>query len=202
MGQGAEERLSGEIAGTRQDLSRNVDELVDKVSPGRIVERRKMAARGRLRRVRESVMGTTDVATGKVSDTGSAIGDRASSAADTVTSGTQDAAHAVRSRAQGSPLAAGLIAFGAGALISALLPSTDKEAQLAQRAVETAKEKGQPIAEEARSVGQQMGEQLKDRAGQAGEELKATAQESAANVKDEGQSSAQTVKDDVQSRTP
>lgn len=199
MGQSTQEQLSGDIASTREDLSRNVDELVDKVSPGRVVERRKVAVRGRLRRLRDSVMGSADVATNKMSD-GSSAGDRAAGVADTVTGGAQDAAHAVQSRAQGSPLAAGLIAFGAGALISALLPSSEKEAQMAQRAVETAKEKGQPLAEEAKSVGQEMGEQLKTRAGEAAEDVKATAQESAERVKEEGRSSAQSVKDDAQSR--
>ena len=46
MGQGTEEQLTGQIADTRQDLSRDVDALYDKVSPGRMVERRKEAVRG------------------------------------------------------------------------------------------------------------------------------------------------------------
>ena len=41
MGTSTEEQLSSDIANTRQDLSRNLDDLVDKVSPARVVERRK-----------------------------------------------------------------------------------------------------------------------------------------------------------------
>lgn len=202
MGQGTEEQLSGDIASTREDLSRNVDELVDKVSPGRVVQRRKQAVRGRLHQMRNSVMGSADAATTTMGDAGSMVGDRASGAAEAVTGGTSQAAHAVRSRTQGSPLAAGLIAFGAGALISALLPSSERETQVAQRAVETARDKGQPLAEEAKSVGQQMGEQLKTSAQEAVQQVKETAQDSAERVKDEGQSSVQSVKDDTQTKMP
>src|SRR3546814_18439061 len=58
---------------------------------------------------------------------------------------------------EGSPLAAGLVAFGAGMVISALIPASEKEAQLASRAVATAKEQAQPLVEEAKSVGQDIG---------------------------------------------
>jgi len=199
MGQSAEERqLTSDIAGTREDLSRNLDELADKVAPGRVVERRKQAMGGRVRRMRESVMGT---ATDRVSGTGSAVSGRTSSAADSVTTAAHDAAHTVQGRAEGNPLAAGLIAFGAGAVLSSLIPASDKEARAARSLVETAKEHGQPLMDEAKSVEQEMGQHLKERAGEAADQVKSTAQESAEHVKEEGKSSAQTVKDDTQSRT-
>ena len=100
-------------------------------------------------------------------------------------------------RAQGNPLAAGLVAFGAGMVISALLPASEKETRLAHQAVEAAKEHGQPVLEEAKSVGQQVGADLKDSAVESAQQVKDTAQESVATVKAEGQSSAQTVKDDA-----
>lgn len=200
MGQGTEERLSNDIAGTRADLSRNVDELVDKVAPSRVVERRKQAARDRLRRVKESVMGTANSGTSSMSDAGAAVAGRASSAADAVTSTAHDAGQTVKSQAQGSPLAAGLIAFGVGALVSALIPSSEKEGQVAQRVVETAKDQGQPLIDEAKSVGQEAGQHLKEHATDAADELKATAQESAEHVKAQGQDATQNVKDDAQNR--
>jgi polyhydroxyalkanoate synthesis regulator phasin len=128
------------------------------------------------------------------------VTDRASNLADSATSTAADAARSVQQRAEGNPLAAGLIAFGAGALIASLIPASEKESQAAQKLVETAKEQGQPIVEEAKSVGQEMGQELKDRAAEAGQEVKASAQESMEHVKQEGQSSAQDVKDDTRAR--
>lgn len=178
MGQTAEERMTTEIAGTRENLSRDVDALYDKVSPSRVVERRKAAVRGRLSGVRDKVMGTTQGATGSVGGT------------------AQQAVTTVQRQTQGSPLAAGLVAFGAGMVASALIPASEKEARATQRLTEAAK--GSGIVEEAKSVGQEVGQNLKDKAAEAAQEVKASAQDSAQTVREEGQSAAQTVKEEAQ----
>jgi ElaB/YqjD/DUF883 family membrane-anchored ribosome-binding protein len=177
-----------DIESTRDNLSRDIDELTDKISPSRVMERRKQAARGRLGSLRDNVMGSASSAKDTVTSAGSSTTSGASDAA----SGAVDA---IGSKAQGNPLAAGLIAFGAGMLISALIPASEKEADLAGRAVDAAKEHGQPVMDEVKSVGQDMGQDLKDSAVEAAQQVKATAQEGAQNVKQEGQSSAQTVKE-------
>lgn len=182
-----------DIEATRADLSRNIDELTDKVSPQRVMQRRKDAAKGRLSSIREKVMGTASTTGSQVSSAGSGIGDSASGAVGSVTDSAQGAVGTVQSRTQGNPLAAGMVAFGAGMLISALIPSSDKEAQAAQRMVETAKEQG--FVDEVSSVGQEVGQNLKEAATEAAEEVKSTAQDSAETVAQEGQSSAQTVRD-------
>ena len=46
-----------DIEATRASLSRDIDELTEKVSPARVVDRRKQAARGRLASVRERLLG-------------------------------------------------------------------------------------------------------------------------------------------------
>jgi gas vesicle protein len=201
MGQAAEERLSADIAGTRQELGRDVDALGDRVSPSQMMHRRKEATRSRLRSMREKVMGTAHDTRHGMSSAGSSVSDTASSAGDSVASTAQGAAHTVERQTEGNPLAAGLIAFGAGWLVSSLLPASEKEARAAQRMVEQAKEHGQPVMEEAKSVGQDMGQHLKESAQQAADEVKGTAQESTENVKQEGQSSAQHVQEDVRDRT-
>jgi uncharacterized protein DUF3618 len=177
-----------DIEATRANLTRDIDELSDKVSPGRVVERRKQAVKGRFGSVRDKVMGSASGAGTSVSSSASdatgAVSDKASGALDTVSA-----------KAQGNPLAAGLVAFGAGMLISALVPASEQETRVAAKAVDAAKEHGQPLVDEAKAVGQQVGQDLKDSAAESAEQLKATAQESAQNVKQEGQSSAQTVKD-------
>lgn len=188
MGQRTEEQLSNEIAGTREDLGRNLDALNERVNPVRVVERRKEAARGRVSSLKERVMGSAHGA-----------GDRASGAAGAVTDTVSSAPGAVQAKTEGNPLAAGVIAFGAGWLVSSLMPATEREAQATQKLIDTAKDSG--LVDEAKSVGQEVGQNLKETATQAAEEVKTTAQQSAEHVKAEGQSSAQTVKDDTTGRT-
>lgn len=179
MGQSTEE-LTNDIEATRQSLSRDIDELSDKVSPARVVHRQKEAAKGKLGSLRNQVMGTA-------SDAGGAVSGRASSAADSV----QDAAHGAVQTAQGNPLAAGLAAFGVGLVISSLIPASKQESLVAQRAVDAAKEHAGPVLQEG-------ADHLKEAASSAAQDLQGSAQEAAAHVKDEATSAAETVKDDAQ----
>ena len=77
------------IDATRADLSRNVDALTEKVSPGRVVGRNVDKAKSRLGSVKERVMGSDDDpyddgALGSASDKASSV---AGSIGDTATSG-------------------------------------------------------------------------------------------------------------------
>ena len=94
-------------------------------------------------------------------------------------------------------LVMGGLAFGAGFLLSALLPATKVEAQASRKAVDLAKEHGEPVAERAREAGQEMAENLKSQTGEAMGELKETAQESVGKVKDETQQATETVREDT-----
>lgn len=193
-----------DIEATRASLSRDIDELTDKVSPARVVDRRKEAARSRLASVRHKVMGAAPdlggvkdsvLGSGSGSGSGGGVAAGVSDRASQVSGVASGAVDSLGARAQGNPLAAGLVAFGAGMLLSALVPASAKEAQLASAAVDAAKEHGQPVLEEAKTVGQQIGADLKDSAGESVQQVKDTAAESVEHVKAEGQSSAQTVKD-------
>lgn len=183
MGQNTEE-LTRDIEQTRQNLSQDVDELTDKVSPGRIAQRRKEAATSKLRSLKDSVMGSAHDSGQTLSSAGQSVGDSAAGAVDMV-----------ERKARGNPLAAGLVAFGAGMILGSLAPATKAEVHATQRAMETAKEHGQPLLDEAKSAGQEMAGHLKETAGQAADEVRSTAQESAAHVKDEAQASGEHVKD-------
>lgn len=196
MGQDTDELTTtpADIEATRADLSRNLDELSDKVSPQRVVARRKEAAKNSLASVREKVMGSADTK----SSTGSG-GNSASGAASSAKESAQSAMDSLQSTTAGNPLTAGLVAFGAGMLISALLPASAKEAEAAQRVVDAAKEHGQPLLDEAKAVGQEIGKDLGDSAAQAVDEVKSQAQDSVQNVKQEGQSSVDEVKSDASS---
>src|SRR6478609_987768 len=194
-----------QIEDTRRELSYDVDALNEKVNPARVVDRRVSAAKGRITNLKEKVMGsaydTTSSAQGVASNAAGSVQNAASSAAGTV----QDA---VVRQTQGNPLAAGLIAFGVGWLVSSLLPASEKEKQLAQQAESAVREHKDALLEPAKQAAQEIGEQLKPAAQDAVESVKSTAQEAAATVKDEGQSAVQDVqgqaeqsKQKVQSRT-
>jgi ElaB/YqjD/DUF883 family membrane-anchored ribosome-binding protein len=185
MGQSTDQ-LTRDIEATRQNLTHDVDELADKVSPSRMAHRRKAAATSKLRSVRDSVMGSAQDSGQALSSAGQSVSDTASGAVDTI-----------EQKAQGNPLAAGLVAFGAGMVLASLAPASKMEAQATQRAMDTAKDHGQPVIDEAKSAGQQMAGNLKQTAQQAAEEVKATAQESTQHVKEEAQTSAEHVKDDA-----
>ena len=183
MGQSTEE-LTRDIEQTRQNLSQDVDELTDKVSPGRIAQRRKEAATSRLRSLRDNVMGSAQDSAQSVSSAGQTVGDTASGAVQTI-----------EEKAQGNPLAAGLVAFGAGMVLGSLIPASRTEAKATQKAMDVAREQGQPVIDQAKAAGQDMAEQLKQSAGDAAQEVKSTAQESAQHVTDEAKASGQHVKD-------
>jgi hypothetical protein len=173
------EVIEKDIASTREDLSRDFDALADKVSPSRAVGRRVDTVKGKFTGAKDKVMGTAH-------DVGGSLA-----------SAPNDAVSSASNAAQGNPLAAGLVAFGLGWLVSSLAPASQKEAQLAGQAVEAAKEHGQPLIEEAKSVGQEVGADLKDKVTEAAADLKDSATESAQHVKEEGQTAAESVKGDA-----
>jgi hypothetical protein len=193
-----------QIEDTRANLSYDVDALNEKVNPTRVVDRR-------VGKAKSSVAGLKDKVFGAAHDGGSQVGGAAqsaagsaqhaaSSAAGTVQSAAHSAVGAVQSapdtiqrQAQGNPLAAGLIAFGVGWLVSSLLPTSEKEKQLASQAESAVKEHSQPLVDQAKNVAQEIGDNLKPMAQDAVESVKATAQEGVEAVKSEGQSAAQDV---------
>ena len=189
------DQIRAEIERTQADLSRDVDAFTDKVSPGRIVERRVDRVRGVAGRWKDTVMGSPDpvdrhahpgVRDGAQHLAGSVSG-AASSASSSVADAAHDAPRAVRRRTEGNPLAAGLVAFGAGMLVSALLPAGRQEQQLAERAKEHAGELGGPVAEAAK----QAASELQDPARQAAESVRSSAGDAGRTVADEGRSTAQ-----------
>jgi ElaB/YqjD/DUF883 family membrane-anchored ribosome-binding protein len=187
-----------QIEDTRRELSYDVDALNEKVNPTRVMDRRVTAAKGRVGRMKEKVMGSAQdtrySAQGRASDAAGSVQDAASTAANTV----QQAPDAVIRQAQGNPLAAGLIAFGVGWLVSSLLPVSEKEQQLAQQAESVAREHKDTLLEPAKQAAQEMGEQLKPAAQQAVDEVRSTAQDATGAVKEQGQSAADDVKGQAQ----
>ncbi len=188
------DQIRRDIERTQDALSNDVDTLSEKITPSRIVERRVERVRGRMTDWRDQVMGSPDdnspgAAQHALDSTGSAVSDTASSAVETV----QDAPQALRRQAQGNPLAAGIIAFGAGWLISSLLPASRREQELAGMAKDRASELGKPLA----GVAAELKDQLAEPAQQAVAAVRSTATDAGQTVVEEGRGAAGSVRDDA-----
>jgi ElaB/YqjD/DUF883 family membrane-anchored ribosome-binding protein len=176
MGQSADE-LRRDIEDTRYGLTDTLDAIGDRVSPGRVIERRKNRAIRGIQSVRDRVMGSVVEARDSVADT-------TGSAVDTVKT-TPDA---LRQQTQGSPLAAGAIAFGVGFLVAAAFPASQPEQQAAQALMD----KAEPLKEELTAIGTDVAQQVKGDVQEAVEEVKTTAADSKQAV-------TETVKDGIES---
>ena len=195
------DQIRDEINQTQRNLSADVDALTEKLSPPRIVERRVQATRDAMTNVRDKIMGSTGhdapgVSSGSAG-MGQTITDRASTARDSAAASVSSAADAVRSvpalvqrQATGNPLAAGLIAFGAGWLLSSLIPASAPEQQAATQVKDFATEHGRPVAQQLGEAGQQAAGQLRESAQQRAQAIKDTAADAASTVSDETQASA------------
>jgi hypothetical protein len=215
------DEIRADIERTRAALSDDVDDLAESVLPKNVAQRQVDKVKEAASSVKERVMGSDDddysaSAVGTVSDKASsakeavadgayaakdAVADRAYAARDTVSEKASDAREAVRQtprrmrrKAQGNPLAAGVIAFGLGMLVSSLIPSTEKE----REAVSQLQENLEPVKEKASEVARDIGEGLKPAAQDAAESVKTTAQEGVESVKQKGQSAAADVTDQAQ----
>jgi ElaB/YqjD/DUF883 family membrane-anchored ribosome-binding protein len=167
--------IRAQITRTRTQLSDDVDELGDKVSPGRIAHRQAGRVKTSATRVRNHVMGAAD-------HSASAIGDAASSAQDAV----GDAPRTVARQTQGNPIAAGLIAFGAGILVSSLFRASGPEAQ----AVAAVKEQAEPLVHEMADAAKEATDNLREPAQRAVDSVSATASEAAETVQQQAGSAA------------
>jgi uncharacterized protein YjbJ (UPF0337 family) len=173
------EQIRAEIDATRGELGYNVDALADKVDPSQIAHRQAEKVKSRFTSAKESVMGS--------------VHDKQQSAGSAGDSFKETGQQAVQ-KVKGNPLAVGLVAFGAGWLLSSLIPASDKEQELAGQV----KEKAAPLVDEVKGAAQDAAQNLKGSAQDAASAVKDTAQDAVGTVKDEAQSSASDVKDSAQ----
>lgn len=177
------DEIRADIERTRRELGGDVDALADKVSPSKMMERQTDKLKGAVTSVRERIMGAAD-------DAGSSLSDAGSSAAEHV----GDMKDRVVAKAEGNPLAVGLVAFGVGMLVASLMPASSREKSLAS----DVKEQAQPLVDEVAGVAKEMGEHLKEPAQNAVSSVKDTAADSVDIVKDEARAAASDVKDQAQ----
>lgn len=211
----APDRIRDDIENTRAGLARDVDMLADRTLPNRVARRRWSAVRGRMRLVSEKVMGTPSYrqteygyygyptssgtetvsdkarsAAGGVQDVAHRAGERASEATSRAAESVQQAPEAMRRQTQGNPLAAGLIAFGAGLLTASLIPASEAE----RRAGERLQEEAGGLMERVREPLAESGRQLKDDVAgsvrQAADQVKETARDAARTTAEESKGAA------------
>jgi hypothetical protein len=187
-----------QIEDTRANLSYEVDALNEKVNPTRVVDRRVGKAKTSVSGLKDRVFGAAQHGGSQVGGTAHNVAGSASDAASSAVGAVQSAPDTIQRQAQGNPLAAGLIAFGVGWLVSSLLPTSEKEKQLASQAESAVKEHSQPLVDQAKNVAQEIGDNLKPAAQEAVESVKSTAQDGVQTVKAEGQSAAQDVQGTAQ----
>jgi len=207
------DQIRGSIERTQQNLRDDVDALTEKVSPPRIVERRVQRTRYAMTNLKDKIMGSATEQTSAIggaasSSAGAAkdtLAETAGAAKDTLTGAVSSAADVAssvpeqaRRHARGNPLAVGLIAFGAGWLVSSLLPATEPEQQAASQVKDLATEKGRPVVQRLGQAGQEAAQELRESAQERVQSVRQTAADAASTVTDEARSRAADVSDHAQ----
>ena len=168
-----------------------MDAVADKVTPSHIVQRQtdkvKENVKDAVFGVKEKVMGAADHTADNVHSVAGSAGAHVSDAGSAVAAAPTQ----LKAKTQGNPLAAGLIAFGAGLLVSSLIPASQKEREAAD-ALKTAAE---PLTTELTDAAKHVAEGLKEPAQEAMENVKATAVDATEHVKADGQTAVADVKD-------
>lgn len=178
-------QLRADIERRREDLGDTIDAIGDRVSPGRILERRRNRMFEGVRSLRDRVMGTVGSGTQSVGDAAGSVREHLS-------------ADAVKGQAAGSPLGAGLVAAGIGFLVAVAIPPSEPEVDAAQRAqqhLEPAKdalmEAGRSVADDLKEGATEAAQQVKEHATEAATTVGDSAKQQAAEAKDQAGSTSQ-----------
>lgn len=188
----------------RERMGETLDAIGDRLSPERVVERRKAAVGQGFKRMREAVMGSPGYVEPVTHRAREGAQNVASSAADTARNAAENVRQApqmVAEQTRGNPMAAGIVAFGAGMLFATMFPKTETEQQLigdARPTIDRAKEELQgtgrelaaDVREHAKDAAQQVGQAGKEAASNVTEQTKSSAQEVAQKAKGQGGASS------------
>ena len=203
------DELREDIERQRQSIGYTVDQIQNRVSPGRITARGRYRVRRWLIDTKDQVMGNdqseypwerwsrdvsqkagdmseraADAVTGAkdtLSEKAGAISEQAGDAVTGARETLTQTPEKLRQQTRGNPLAVGLIAFGGGMLTGALLPESRVEGRALRRV--------EPVlagaASEAGHIAREIADDVKHSAGASVEQVKETASAAAGNVKEE-----------------
>ena len=203
------------VGRVKENVSEKVEDVKDKVSPVRLAKRKA----GDLRR-RSSSNGTAERAvparSRRAIGAGSTASPRRSARSAVELTETTDgqgggavarvrsAPSTIKQTAQDNPLATAVVAFGGGFLLASVLPRTEKEQALTERArtrIEPVKERaleaGRGVAEELKGMAEEGFTEIKQRATDAAAQVKTEALALAEQVKENARTSADTVKEEA-----
>jgi ElaB/YqjD/DUF883 family membrane-anchored ribosome-binding protein len=152
-------RVRSEIDDTRDHLGQTVEAIGDRVIPGRIIERKKETTANNLRGLRDRIMGSAHDARDQLADS-----------AGTTVDHLREAPESLAHRTEGSPLAAGGVAFAIGLLAAAVWRPTAPERQVVQKVADAAPELTADVAQ----IGREVADSVKQQAVGAAEEIKAS----------------------------
>lgn len=170
-----------DIEATRAQLSANVDALGEKINPKKAAERQTEKIKEAATAVKEKVFG--------------GMHDAREGLASTTAHSASAVPRRVTASAQGSPLAAGLVAAGIGFLLGSVLPSSEKERRTVRQVKES--EAVSAVTDEVKTMAKDLGDQLKEPARTAAEQVKETAQEGVTNVRETAAEAGDAVKEET-----
>jgi ElaB/YqjD/DUF883 family membrane-anchored ribosome-binding protein len=165
-------------------MSGTLEAIGDRVSPGRMVQRKKNRISQTVGSMRSRVMGTAHDARDQLSETSG-----------NATEAVKHAPDMVAERTAGAPMVAGGIAFGIGFLIAVAFPPSQAE----EAASEKLREKIEPVKQDLVESAQQVVENVKEPAKQSVEALKETSTEAARSVASTAKDASSGVKDEAMS---
>ena len=191
------DELREDIEQKRSDIGYTVDQIQNRVSPGRVTARSSYRARRWFIDTKDKLMGNDQPGypwenlsqgfTQRAEEMTDRASEMVSDAKDTIS----QAPGKMRQQTRGNPLAAGLVAFGSGMLLGTLLPETNVETRAARRL-----EPGvSSVVSEAGEIGREITEEMKVSAEKAVDEVKDTAATAAESVKEEARQAADRAKE-------
>jgi hypothetical protein len=177
VGQDADE-LKRDIERTRDDLGGTLDAIGDRVSPSRIMERRKNRMRNTVQTMRDRVIGPVHDGASAVSGSASHLTDSAGHAMGSAVDSVKHAPDQMRSGTQGAPMVAGALAFGVGFLAAAAFPASRREQQLGPALLEQV----EPVKQQLADAGSEIAHHLQEPAMEAAADMRERVKEGAHEV--------------------
>ncbi|MDE3722219.1 DUF3618 domain-containing protein [Nocardiopsis sp. N85] len=171
------DRIRQDIERTRAELTADTDRLVDRVDPRRAVERRTERVRRGARGLRDRIMGAAPSSQGAMSGIRHGTGQMGEAA--------RSAPRQAMEQTRGNPLAAGLIAFGAGLLAASVLSESEAERKAAHKAKDQASDLIEPARRAVTESVERVRDQATESAREAGEHLKESATDAAHSTQEQ-----------------
>lgn len=185
------DQLATDTRKTQDALGKDVSRLSERVGPQQFVGTRREKITNSFTTIKEQVMGIGDSAAQAAKEGARSAAGSAQDAADSAGDSAQGTPDAVQEKTKGNPVAAGLIAFGAGWLLSSLAPASDVE----KKAASTVQDRvGEPLKQSA----QEVASNLEEPAQQAAASVQDTAQDAAQRTGEHAKSAASDVQDHAQ----